>query len=67
VIVRVGTRSSRLALIQAGLVADLLREAGQAVEIVELNSGMFLLRHGLDLSPRQGVFERTGTADFPPA
>ena len=53
-IVRVGTRSSRLALIQAGLVADLLREAGQAVEIVELVTEGDL--RPVDMSPGEGVF-----------
>jgi len=54
VTIRLGTRGSRLALIQAGLVADLLRRWGEEVDIVEI------VTEGdtrpVDMSPGEGVF-----------
>jgi hydroxymethylbilane synthase len=52
--VRLGTRGSQLALVQAGLVADLLRRAGQEVDIVRIVTEGDL--RPVDLSPGVGVF-----------
>lgn len=52
--VRLGTRKSQLALIQAGVIANLLRQAGEEVEIV------WIVTDGdvrpMDISPGEGVF-----------
>lgn len=52
--VRLGTRGSQLALIQAGTVADLLRRAGEEVEIVRIVTEGDL--RPIDMSPGIGVF-----------
>jgi hydroxymethylbilane synthase len=52
--IRLGTRGSQLALIQAGLVADLLRRAGEAVDVVEIVTEGDL--RPVDMSPGEGVF-----------
>jgi hydroxymethylbilane synthase len=54
VTVRLGTRGSQLALIQAGLVADLLRRAGEEVAIVQIVTEGDV--RPVDLSPGEGVF-----------
>jgi len=52
--IRLGTRGSQLALIQAGLVADRLRRAGEAVDVVEIVTEGDL--RPVDMSPGEGVF-----------
>jgi hydroxymethylbilane synthase len=52
--IRLGTRGSQLALIQAGLLADLLHRAGEAVEVVEIVTEGDL--RPVDMSPGEGVF-----------
>jgi hydroxymethylbilane synthase len=52
--IRLGTRGSRLALIQAGLIADRLRRAGEDVEIVRIVTEGDV--RPLDMSPGEGVF-----------
>lgn len=52
--IRLGTRGSQLALIQAELMADLLRQAGKEVEIVQIVTEGDL--RPVDLSPGEGVF-----------
>ncbi|HEY8811587.1 MAG TPA: hydroxymethylbilane synthase, partial [Candidatus Dormibacteraeota bacterium] len=52
--VRLGTRGSQLALIQAGLVADLLRRVGEEVEIVRIVTEGDL--RPMDMTPGVGVF-----------
>jgi hydroxymethylbilane synthase len=54
VTVRLGTRGSRLALIQAELIADLLRRAGEEVEIVRIVTEGDI--RPVDMSPGVGVF-----------
>jgi hydroxymethylbilane synthase len=54
VTVRLGTRGSQLALVQAGLLADLLRRAGEEVEIVRIVTEGDL--RPVDMSPGEGVF-----------
>jgi len=54
VTVRLGTRGSQLALIQAGLVADLLRRVGEEVEIVRIVTEGDL--RPMDMTPGVGVF-----------
>lgn len=52
--IRLGTRGSQLALIQAGLVADLLRQAEEQVEIVPIVTEGDV--RPSDMSPGEGVF-----------
>jgi hydroxymethylbilane synthase len=52
--IRLGTRGSLLALVQAGLVADLLRRAGEAVDVVQIVTEGDL--RPVDISPGEGVF-----------
>ena len=52
--IRLGTRGSRLALIQAGLIADRLRQAGEEVEIVRIVTEGDV--RPLDMAPGEGVF-----------
>jgi hydroxymethylbilane synthase len=54
VTVRLGTRGSKLALVQAGLVSDLLRRAGEEVEIVRIVTEGDI--RPVDMSPGVGVF-----------
>jgi hydroxymethylbilane synthase len=54
VTIRLGTRGSQLALVQAGLVAELLRRAGEEVVIVEIVTEGDL--RPIDMSPGEGVF-----------
>lgn len=52
--IRLGTRGSQLALVQAGLVAELLRRAGEAVDVVQIVTEGDL--RPVDISPGEGVF-----------
>jgi hydroxymethylbilane synthase len=52
--IRLGTRGSQLALVQAGLVADLLRFAGEEVDVVQIATEGDL--RPVDMSPGEGVF-----------
>jgi hydroxymethylbilane synthase len=52
--IRLGTRGSQLALIQAGLVADRLRESGQEVELVRIVTEGDV--RPVDMVPGEGVF-----------
>ncbi len=52
--IRLGTRGSQLALIQAGLVAELLRRVGEEVVIVQIVTEGDL--RPIDMSPGEGVF-----------
>lgn len=52
--IRLGTRGSQLALIQAGLVADRLRAAGHEVELVRIVTEGDV--RPIDMSPGEGVF-----------
>jgi hydroxymethylbilane synthase len=52
--IRLGTRGSQLALVQAGLVADLLRRAGEEVDVVQIVTEGDL--RPVDMSPGEGVF-----------
>ena len=52
--IRLGTRGSQLALIQAGIVADRLRAAGHEVEVVRIVTEGDL--RPIDMVPGEGVF-----------
>ncbi|HEY8759656.1 MAG TPA: hydroxymethylbilane synthase [Candidatus Dormibacteraeota bacterium] len=52
--IRLGTRGSQLALIQAGLIAERLRKAGEEVEIVQIVTEGDV--RPADMSPGEGVF-----------
>ena len=52
--IRLGTRGSRLALVQTGLVADRLRRAGNEVELVPIVTEGDL--RPVDMVPGEGVF-----------
>lgn len=52
--IRLGTRGSRLALIQSGMVADLLRGAGHEVDVVPIVTEGDL--RPVDMTPGEGVF-----------
>jgi hydroxymethylbilane synthase len=54
VTIRLGTRGSRLALVQSELVAQRLREAGQEVEIVPMVTEGDV--RPIDMAPGEGVF-----------
>jgi hydroxymethylbilane synthase len=52
--IRIGTRGSRLALLQTGLVADRLRAAGHDVELIPIVTEGDL--RPVDMTPGEGVF-----------
>ncbi|MGH7761931.1 MAG: hydroxymethylbilane synthase [Candidatus Dormibacteraceae bacterium] len=52
--IRLGTRGSRLALVQSGLVAERLRAAGHEVELVPMVTEGDV--RAVDMSPGEGVF-----------
>jgi hydroxymethylbilane synthase len=52
--IRLGTRGSRLALVQTGLVADRLRAAGHDVELIPIVTEGDL--RPIDMTPGEGVF-----------
>lgn len=54
VTVRLGTRGSQLALIQAELLANLIRDAGETVEIIRIVTEGDV--RPVDMSPGEGVF-----------